>query len=74
MDALEPFPLFKSVTGLEVPSGERCHNDTALLHNNTCRQTQLSHTVCMLMFWGDRESDRCAGKTMTIMEGHLWLL
>ena len=39
MDALEPFPLFKSVIGLEVPSGVRCHNDTALLHNNTCKQT-----------------------------------
>lgn len=34
MDALEPFPSFKSVIGLEVPSGERCHNDTALLHNS----------------------------------------
>lgn len=40
MDALEPFPLFKSVTGLEVPSGERCYNDTALnnmLLNNIIR-------------------------------------
>lgn len=36
MDALEPFPLFKSVTGLEVPSGERCHNNTTLLHNKPC--------------------------------------
>lgn len=27
MDALEPFPLFKTLTGLEVPSRERCHNE-----------------------------------------------
>lgn len=39
MDALERIPLFKSVIGLEVPSGERCHNDTTLLHNSTCRKT-----------------------------------
>lgn len=38
MDALKPFPSFKSVIGLEVPSGERCHNDTALLHNSTSGQ------------------------------------
>lgn len=54
MDALEPIPLFKSVIGLEVLSGERCHNDAALLHNRTCRQSwpaSLTYSVLMLMFW-----------------------
>lgn len=54
MDALEPVPLFKSVIGLEVPSGERCHNDTAQLHNNVCRQSlpaSFIYSVLMLMLW-----------------------
>lgn len=57
MDALEPFPLFKSVIGLEVPSGERCHNDTSLLHNIACRQSlpaSLNYSVLMLMLWMKR--------------------
>lgn len=52
MDALEPVPLFKSVIGLEVPSGERCHNDTALLHNSARRQLlPASLTYSVLMLW-----------------------
>lgn len=54
MDALEPVPLFKSVIGLELPSGERCHNDTALLHNGARRQplpASLTCEVLMLMSW-----------------------
>lgn len=71
MDALEPFPLFKSVIGLEVPSGERCHNDTALLHNNnTCKANPaciaLPHSLHADVLGWQRilRALRCVGKAM----------
>lgn len=71
MDALDPFPLFKSVIGLEVPSGERCHNDTALLHNSACRQSLpslLTYLLLMLTMTDLPDMWRC------VMAEHLWLL
>ena len=47
MDDLEPLPLFNSLNGLEVPSGERCQNE--IFFNRTWRYSHNSPSLSSLM-------------------------
>lgn len=66
MDTVEPFPLFKSVTGLEVPSWEMCHYDTALQHSSP------TPSACWCFWTTVNLPDVWVSPCITA--GHLWLL